>query len=1623
MGKTTTPGANENAVGRTSELTGNLPPSRAGLVASACAQHPDIAPIIKEFYRHIPAEDLPPNVDELVDDVTAHVAVATQRAPGQSLVHLANSRGPRSHNWTSLDVVTDDMPHLVDAVVGTLTSHGITVYRVLHPIMSVRRDRGGQLVDVLGCAVGTPGQRTTPGQESWMHLNIERLNDAERGEVIQAAVRTALDDVRAVVGDGPEIAQIARSVAAAIAAQGVRAAAEPGQQGRDSQQAAEAADLLLWAAEGNMVLLGYRCHEYDPATAIPVIVPDSGLGLLGQAGGGTNVDLTDSNDVLAIAQASVGTSINQSIPPLTISITQRRADGSAEVTHHFLALLSPRAYTAPVQRIPVVRRLVTTVLTALAAAPGSFNAEQALAIVGSGPREELFWADPNRYADMVARLVHATSRRRARAFTQPDPHGRFVSAAVFLARDRWTTSTRLIVQRVLTEELGGTLLRYATRVGDSDLAAVYMVIATDPGAAVITDEHLDEIISTRLRRDLRTWDDLLVESVVGSSDTDAAGARARYTRAFDDGYKANFPVEDAVIDLAELERLTEPGQIAIRVTTAAENAPADRQLKLYSAGAQISLSRALPVLASLGAEVIAEHPYQVKRIDGVDCYIYDFGLRFVGKKPCVDEQSADYLRFAEAFHAIWDNRSEIDGLNRLVLDCGLSDQQVTRLRAFSRYYQQIGTPYAARYIEQVLRGHADITRQLAHLFDLRFDPARPQDSRERETQTQADAIAAALEAVTSLDADRILRTFLHITLACERTNAYQSGPRPALAFKLTPSRIPGVPKPVPLHEIWVYSPRMEGVHLRFGDIARGGLRWSDRPEDFRTEILGLVKAQEVKNAVIVPVGAKGGFVVRRPPKPTGDVAADRKATLDEGIACYRSFISSMLAITDNRRGSEVLAPAEVVRHDNDDPYLVVAADKGTASFSDIANKVAAEHGFWLGDAFASGGSVGYDHKGMAITARGAWESVKSHFRELGIDTQTQEFTAIGIGDMSGDVFGNGMLLSQHLRLVAAFDHRHIFIDPNPDAATGFAERLRLFALPRSSWADYDLSLISPGGGVFPRTVKSIAITEQMRTALGLAAGVTALPPVELIRAILIAPVDLLWNGGIGTYVKAGVETNAQVGDKANDGVRVNGADLRVRVVGEGGNLGLTQLGRIEFALAGGHINTDAIDNSGGVDCSDHEVNMKIALAKAVEAGQLDATGRSELLTSMTDEVADLVLRDNVEHNRLLGVARAQAPEMIHVHGRLIDDLVAHGGLDRALEYLPDSETMAARGASGIGLTSPEISVIVAYVTSKLARELQDSSLPDDPVLRSRLTSYFPHSMREIAAAGIDEHPLAKAIVTTMTANDVVNTAGASFIFRACEELNVSAVDVVAAYTVAVPIFGIHELNAAIAATDNVVPVTTQHRLMLMVRRLLDRAVRWLVTHRPQPLDMAAEIDRYTGPLAQLMPRVSELLGAPEQATIVSDVAALVEIGAPEELARQIVHQLDTFGVLDVIDIHLDTGVDLDTVASVYFGLSTELEVDRLLTAVSALPRTDRWRTLARSAVRQDLYLAARQLTTQVVQNAPSGMCAADALENWRSANAGPVARARQTLSDMHTPGLSDLAVLSVAARALRSLVH
>ncbi|MDV6275708.1 NAD-glutamate dehydrogenase [Rhodococcus erythropolis] len=1581
------------------------------------------------FFTHIDEGDSDDVINGRSDRVLlAHLALGRQRTPGTAVWRVYRPSGSEGLG-AAVQIVTDDMSLLVESVTAMLNRQGVGISQFAHPILTVERDDSGNLI-----SLGDSGI-----QESWMHVQLDSEVEESALDAIEAHLGKVLADVRQVVGDTPDMKALQLRVADELAS-----AAETASGRITPEEFSDTARLLRWMADGNYAVLGYR--RFEGTKDGSRTVAGSGLGVLrsdavteGPMSLPPVADLPD-RPLLVLTQGSFPATVHRAVYPYFVGVSILDGNGNIVGEHRFLGVFTVVALHENVLAIPLIERRVREVIARAGVDLHSYSGQAMLEVIQSFPRTELFSSD----AETLFETVHAVHsiglRRQVRLFVREDTFGRFVSCLVYLPRDRYTTRVRLAMQHLLWREFGPGTVDYTARVTENDLALLHVTIRRDPGSEPV---HLDvseanrERVQALLTEVSRSWDDRITDLVRESPGVDPELVQ-RYSRVLPDGYKEDFEPSRALADIARLEALA-PGAIDVLLYRAVDSAPGAWRFTLFVGGDGISLSQVLPVLQSLGVEVLDERPHVVQRLDGVQCWIYDFGLSVPADLRASIEVDLDaqvpletstapltevQKRFTAAFGAVWFGRAEADRFNELVLRAGMSWRQAVVLRAYAKYLRQATFPYSQFHIEGIALTHPQTAFALVQLFEAMFDPEKQDEIRVAELDEQ---LRASIDEVLSLDADRILRGMFSLVKATLRTNFYvvdaDGRSRDYLSVKLDPSRISELPKPRPAFEIYVYSPEVEGVHLRFGAVARGGLRWSDRREDFRTEVLGLVKAQAVKNAVIVPVGAKGGFVVKNPPLPTGDPAADRTATLETGKACYTTFISGLLDITDNVHAAtgEVVTPDRVVRKDDQDRYLVVAADKGTATFSDLANSVAAKYDFWLGDAFASGGSVGYDHKGMGITARGAWESVKRHFRELGVDTQTEDFTTVGVGDMSGDVFGNGMLLSRHIRLVGAFDHRHIFLDPNPDAASSFVERQRLFELPRSSWADYDTSLISEGGGVWDRTVKSVPIAESVRMALGLAEGVTKLSPPELMQAILSAPVDLLWNGGIGTYVKASTETNAQVGDKSNDAVRVDGQDLRVKVIGEGGNLGVTALGRIEFSANGGHINTDAIDNSAGVDCSDHEVNIKILLDSLVRSQLLPSPERNPLLASMTDDVAALVLADNIAQNALLGISRVTAPQMLGVHRRQLTDLSKARGLDRKLEALPTDKEIERRLEAGVGLTSPELATLTAHVKLSLKDDLLATELPDNDFFAQQIPQYFPTAVRDRFETEIKAHPLRRQIVATMLVNEVIDNGGITYAYRLTEETGASSTDSIRAYAAVREVFALDEVWSRIRSAG--VSAEIENELIVESCRLLDRASRWFLANRPQPIAVGAEVARYSAAYRATAPLVPGLLAGHQLDDLLVRAQSVIDRGAPEALALDVFRLLDVYCLLDIADIADIADHDIIEVAELYYALDAHLGIDWLLSAVSGLERGDRWHSLARLALRDDLYSSLRQLTMEVLAGGEPGESPQEKIDEWESTNASRLSRARAALVEIFESGTLDLATLSVAARQVRSMVR
>ncbi|MFJ2032410.1 NAD-glutamate dehydrogenase [Streptosporangium sp. NPDC087985] len=1580
---------------------------------------------LRLYYRHVAPEDLlHRNPVDVYGPAMAQRQLAENRPQGRALLR-AYTPTLEEHGWdpgcSVIEVVTDDMSFLVDSVTMELDRHQIGIQLVVHPQMRVRRDMTGRLLH--GDRDDVTGQML---EESWMHFEIDRQTDSATLRELEADLQRVLGDVRYAVEDSVKMRALALRTA-----EDVSVNPPP----LDLAGVEDSLELMRWLADGHFTFLGYREYRLEEGEEGAALrpVPGTGLGILrhDKAGSESFAALSpelrakarEKQQMLIVTKANTRATVYRPTYLDYVGVKLFDAEGEVVGERRFLGLFTHVAYSESISRIPVLRRKLDEVLDLAGLPADSHDGKDLIEILETFPRDELFQTSVEQLLPIALGVLRLRERKQVKVFLRPDDYGRYVSYLVYLPRDRYTTKIRVKMQEILLKAVGGTSLDYSAMIGESVLARLHVVVRGERGRPLNPAAVDMEELEGKLADATRSWDDDLAAAITElSSEEETPRLLRRYASAFPEGYKADFPARMAVADLRRLELIDgSPDEIGMNLYEPYEAVEGERRFKLYRIGAPISLSHVLPLLQRMGVEVVDERPYEINRDHDPEiqeAWIYDFGLRYT---PSAEVDRDEFKRlFQDAFGALWSGRVESDGFNGLVLAAGLTWEEAEILRAYAKYLRQAGTTFSQDYIERVLLGNVRLARLLVRLFEARFDPRRSEEIRSELQEAMREEILGALDDVASLDEDRILRAYLEMINATLRTNYFQTvdGERkPYISLKFDSPSISVLPLPRPMFEVFVYSPRAEGVHLRYGKVARGGLRWSDRMEDFRTEVLGLVKAQMVKNTVIVPTGSKGGFVVKNPPK-----SGVREDVLAEGVACYRIFISGLLDITDNLVDGQVVPPADVVRHDEDDTYLVVAADKGTATFSDIANDVARQYGFWLGDAFASGGSVGYDHKGMGITARGAWESVKYHFRTVGVDIQTTDFTVAGIGDMSGDVFGNGMLLSQHIRLVAAFDHRHIFIDPNPDAARSHTERARLFALPRSSWADYDASLIAQGGGVWPRTAKSIPVSPQMRTVLGLTDGVTSMAPNDLISAILRAPVDLLWNGGIGTYVKASSESNADVGDKANDGLRVNAADLRCKVIGEGGNLGFTQLARIEFALNGGLVNTDFIDNSAGVDTSDHEVNIKVLLDRAVRDGELTEKQRNQLFLNMTDEVAQLVLRDNYDQNVVLTAARAQAPEMLHVHARQLRRLERAGLVNRELEFLPSDKALAERRQAGLGLTAPEFSVLLAYTKLVADSEILSSDLPDDPYLASWMVSYFPTALRERFRDYMDVHPLRREIITTGVVNDLVNSSGTTFLFRLGEESGASAPDIARAYLVTREVFDLPSFWRQVEELDNKVDTSTQIAMELEARKLAERGTRWLLGNRRAPLDLASTVSLFTKGMNGLLVDMPNLLTGSDLVAFEERRDGFIARGVPTDLAERVAGMVPAYSTFDLVEVASYTGRPVSEVAEVYFDLADRLQLSGLRERVIALPRDNRWNSMARAALRDDLYAAHATLTRDVMMHSTPGLSPEERLARWAEANSAARARARLTLSEIWESDNFDLATLSVALRAIRTLV-
>lgn len=1580
-----------------------------------------VSAFVRQYYSNVALEDLGGrSVVDLYGAMLSHWNLIYQRAKGETKVRVFNPTFEQD-GWQSshtiVEVAIDDMPFLVDSIRMEINRAGFGVHFMLHlGGMHLQRNAQHQVTEVLP----PDAQIDCSTSEAPIYVELDRQSDPKILADLQTNLLRILGDVRAAVEDWSKIRERMQQSIAEI---------EVNSQHFDTNDIEESRDFLHWLIDDHFTFLGCRDYEIvgEGDNRALHMLENTGLGVLRSVGKSKGIrpiasmppaarEIALAPHVLVISKTNTKATVHRPVYTDYIGVKRFNKAGELIGERRFIGLYTSTAYNSHPKDIPFLRHKVALVMQNSKLQPKGHSGKELLDILATLPRDDLFQASTEELTQLALSILHIQERQQIRLFARQDAYRRFVSCLVYVPREQFNTGLLVAIKKVLMDGFKGLEISYSTLFSESALVRIHFLIRTDPAVEL----HYDpKQIEAELVTVSRSWKDELRDNLIDYYGEEKGNRFVnKYLQAFPAGYREDFLPRSAVYDIGHIETLSATHTLEMNFWRPTSETTGRLRLKLFHLNDPIVLSDVLPMLENMGLRVIEEHPYQLEFKDKSSVWIHDFSME-VTQDGALDIDAVKDI-FQEAFVRVWNGDAENDGFNRLVLGAQLTWREASLLRAYTKYLRQIGFTFSQSYIEATLAKNAIIAKQLVELFNLWFDPQNQTESAAAIPQLEK-LLQTNLDAVANLDEDRILRHLLEVVRATLRTNYFQKTSegefKPWLSLKLNPARITDIPLPRPLYEVFVYSPRVEAVHLRAAKVARGGIRWSDRREDFRTEVLGLMKAQQVKNAVIVPSGAKGGFVVKNLP-----VNGTREAIMEEVIACYKTFMRGLLDITDNLQAGEVIPPANTVRYDDDDPYLVVAADKGTATFSDTANAISAEYNFWLGDAFASGGSVGYDHKKMGITARGAWESVKRHFRALNLDTQTQDFTVIGIGDMSGDVFGNGMLLSRHIKLVAAFNGMHIFIDPNPEPAASFAERERLFNLPRSTWEDYNAQLISKGGGVFRRSAKVITLTPEIKLLLGLTQD--EIEPNSLVRALLMAEIDLLWNGGIGTYVKASQERHIDVGDRTNDPVRINGNQLRCRVVGEGGNLGFTQLGRVEYALNGGLIYTDFIDNSAGVDCSDHEVNCKILLNQIVASGDLTYKQRNILLAEMTDEIAELVLQDNYAQTRAISLANSRVINELELYRRYIDELERANKLDRTLEFLPDDKTILERKVAGLGLCNPEIAVLLAYTKMLIKAAILDSDIPEDPCLAQTLLRAFPKELQERYPKQLEQHSLRREIIATKISNAVVNDMGVTFVFRTHLETDASIATIVRAYTVAKNIFGLREYVDLIDSLPITVSSELQYQMLWQGSRLVRRAVRWLLRNRHKYLDdIAGTITQFAPSVIQLRDVMPEYMVGNEREHWDAMVTMLEDAGVPHDVAVRSASLRRQYALLDIIEAAGEKSLDLNDVARVYFALSDDLGFSWLREQITRQPVESYWDALARAATRDDLDAQQRHLTVAVAKRLGKLTDLPGQLDNWYTHHKGFIKRWQQLLTELRSVTDIKFMMLAVAVRELVELIR
>lgn len=1554
--------------------------------------------------------------EDLFGILYSHWKLIYQRNAGEAKIHIFNPTKEKNgfeSSHTVIEISHDDIPFLVDSTRMAINRYGYQIHFIIHfGGLKIKRDGQHKISEIIPAGTIEKDAST----EAPIYIEIDHIADENTIYELKADIERVLGDVRAAVVDWRKMMQCAESCLNDL---------EGSSKHLDSAEVAESRDFLRWLINNNFTFLGARDYKLigNGTNRALQIVPGSGLGVLRDestsALSKSYADLPPqarkmalSKDILIIAKTNTISSVHREAYTDYIGIKQFNENGELIGERRFIGLYTSTAYNSSPRQIPFLRHKVDKVLEQLGFPPDSHDGKEAVHILETLPRDDLFQATHEELLELTLAIIQLKERKRVRLLVRRDAFHRYFSCLVYVPRDSFNTELAQSIQEVLMHAFDGVQSSFNTYFSDSVLARIHFQIRVNPKSQI---EYDVDSIEKKIVELSRSWnDDLKDELVKAFGESNGINYFNKFKKAFSASYMESYSPVDAIADIKTIESLSATNPLGMLIRSSKENS---LSIKLFNTEQSIILSDALPIFENMGLRVIGERPHELKFKESGNVWVNDFDMLYSVNKP-IDVASVKNT-FQEAFTKTWFHEAENDGFNRLVLEANLTWHETAMLRAYTKYLRQTGFTFSQNYIEQALVNNAEIASLLVQLFVLRFDPEMQKHSHPEQAEI-VSAIEQALDNVSSLDEDRILRRLLEVQLATIRTNYFQrqenGSEKSYISFKFDPSAISDLPLPRPKFEIFVYSPRVEGVHLRAGKVARGGLRWSDRREDFRTEVLGLMKAQQVKNTVIVPEGAKGGFVVKR----TQTAEMTRDEYMKEGIECYSIFISGLLDLTDNIKEGVIVPPVNVVRYDEDDPYLVVAADKGTATFSDIANGIAQKYGFWLDDAFASGGSAGYDHKKMGITSRGVWVSVKRHFRELGIDPEKEVFTVVGIGDMSGDVFGNGMLLSRHTKLIGAFNHLHIFIDPNPNPEISYEERKRLFNLPRSNWKDYNPELISEGGGVFDRSAKSIKLTPEIKQALNVKKDIMV--PNELIRAILKAPVDLIWNGGIGTFVKAVEESHADVGDRTNDAIRLDAHEINARMIAEGGNLGMTQRARIEYSLNGGIVNTDFIDNSAGVDCSDHEVNIKILLNRMIADGAMTREQRNKLLEKMTDEVAELVLLDNYEQTQMLSLETSVAQQTMDLFRHFMLDLEKTGRLDRALEFLPDDKALLERKAENKALTRPEIAVLLAYSKMYLKQDILASNVPEDPYFDNKyLLTAFPKVMREKYLPQMKEHSLRREIVATQLCKAITDRMGINFIERLQRETGASVAFIIRAFAIAESVYHMEDTWHQITNLDYKINTTIQYRMMLQVYYLIRRATRWFVRNRKPHVDIQKTIDEFQSQIAELVKKLPHLLDNTNKAAFDAAVEYLTEQGVPDKLARSIACSNALFTSLDIVESARKYELDLFDVAKAYYQIGNRLELNWLREIMNSYEVANQWDELARAGFRDDLDRVQRKLSARVfTMKSKDGKDKSieERIETWINRHQFLMERWQKLLTDIKSSDALGFVAFSVVLREL-----